>query len=300
MATTAVGIMQDGEGNGTSPHTLRKCIQARWVSPGIVCGLDVAGRNDLRYDVAAGVAVLRRSEADGCTEAYWEGGQTPAVQAGGSNPRIDLVWMKANDLQQGDPDNLVVVGVESGVPSASPVAPQCPAGCTPIALMRVPAGASSTASAQDLGDRDYAVPYGASMGVLARLEEAVDGTVDNSKQTPFLQTKLHFPTNRNITLHAFLCVSTPEKDGQTGVATCRFMIDGERYTTRKVEYTGNWVTYEPTTDAEVSAGDHTFGIVMFNQTGPGFVAHYGEGSGFDAGDNYVGRVLRIDDNGPAL
>ena len=299
MATTALGIMQDADGAGVDAPTHRKIIQSHWLNTGVVTGLAVTGTG-LAYSVAAGVAVVSRGGSDGYAEAYWPGGSTDAVSANsGGSPRIDRVWIKANDAQQGDADNRVHVGVTKGTPAASPTPPALPSGCTLLMDMLVPAGAANVNSAQPNDSVTYAIPYGASLGVLARVEEAVNGAVPNDRQTPFLQARVYLPTDRNVTVTAFLCVSTPEKDGQSGVATCRFMVDGERYTTRKIEYSQNWVTYEPSTDVQLDAGYHTIGLVMFNQTGPGYVAHYGEGSGFDAGDNYVGRVLRVNDNGPA-
>lgn len=299
MATTALGIMQDGDGAGVDPLTHRRIIRSRWLNTGVVTGLSVTG-SGLAYQVSAGCAVTSRADSDGYCEAYWEGGSTPAVQANSSSsPRVDLVWIRANDLQQGDPDNRVHVGVAQGAPASSPVAPACPSGCTPLMEMLVPGGAQSMGSASPNASVGYAIPYGSSLGVLARVEEGVNGSVDNAQRTPFLQARVFLPTDRNLTATAFLCVSTAEKLGQAGVATCRFVVDGERYTTRKVEYTENWVTYEPSTDMQLDAGYHTVGIVMYNEQGPGYVAHYGEGSGVDAGDNYVGRVLRINDNGPA-
>lgn len=293
---TALGIAQLADGTGTDPLTLRRIIQGRWANPGVICGLEVTGGTGLAYSVSAGCAVTSRAESDGCCEAYFPGGSTPAVSAGDpSNPRIDLVWIRANDPQQGDDDNSVAVGVTSGAASASPVAPEAPAGCLPLATMLVPAAATSTGSAQPSGGRAYAIPYGASMGVLARVGENVDGAADNSSQLPFAQVRLELPTRRNLTINAYLCVSTPNKDGKTGVATCRFMVDGELYTSRKVEYTENWVTHECTADVQLDAGEHTIGLVMLRQQGEPFVAHYGSIDG----DLYVGRTLRVNDNGPA-
>ena len=297
MATTAFGIAQSPEtGDGTDPLTLRRIIGSKWVNTGIVTGLEVTGRSDLYYAVSAGCAVTSRGESDGYCEAWWEGGNAGPVSAGDpSFPRIDAVWIKADDLQQGDDDNHVVVGVTQGAPAASPVAPQVPAGCTVLSQHVVPAGATSTASATLNSDRSYAIPYGASMGVLSRVGEAINGEVDNDNRSPFIQTRVFLPTDRNLTINAYLCVSTPGKDGKTGVATCRFVVDGELYTSRKVEYTENWVTHECTADVQLDAGEHTIGLTMFRQQGEPFVAHYGSIDG----DLYVGRTLRVNDNGPA-
>lgn len=300
MATTALGIMQDSSGAGVDPLTHRRIIQSRWLNTGVITGLTVTGTG-LAYNVSAGCAVLSRADSDGYVEAYWEGGTTDTVDANtSSSPRVDLVWMRAMDIQQGDDDNRVHIGVTQGTPAASPTAPTCPSYCTPIMEMLVPANSSTLNSASQNASTTYAIPYGASLGVLARIQEAVDGEVSNTLTTPFLQTQVYLPTDRNLTVTAFLCVSTPEKDGSTGIATCRYIVDGERYTTRKVAYNGYWVTYEPSTDVQLDAGYHTIGITMFKETGTDFVVHYGGStSDIDAGDNYVGRVLRINDNGPA-
>ena len=58
--TTALGVAPDPTGRGVDPPTHRRIIKAHWENTGIVCGLDVTGRSDLRYSVAAGVAVCSR------------------------------------------------------------------------------------------------------------------------------------------------------------------------------------------------------------------------------------------------
>lgn len=300
MATTALGIMQTTDGTGTDPITLRRIIKGRWANTGVVSGLSVSGRTDLKYNVSAGVAISSRSDSDGYVELYYEGGQTPAVSAGNANnPRIDRIWIKANDKQQGDDDNLVHIGVTQGTPAASPVAPATPSGCLALMDMRVPAGASSTQSATKNASVNYALPYGASFGILQRIAENIDGTVDNNNKNQFLTGTFNLPTDRNIELHAYLCVSRPEKDGKTGVAAVQFYVDGQQYTTRKVEYDENWVTYEPTASVQVAAGSHTFGIAMYNEQGEGYAAHYSHNDPDDRGNMYVGRVLVVKDEGVA-
>lgn len=125
MATTALGIAPDSSGAGVTPLTHRQIIRAHWANTGIVSGLDVSGRGDLTYSVGAGMAVCSRGDADGYTEAYWAGGQTPAVSATGSQPRIDCIWIRANDPTQGDADNHVVIGVTQGNASATPPCRAC-------------------------------------------------------------------------------------------------------------------------------------------------------------------------------
>ena len=298
---TALGVSADVDGNGVTPLVHRQIIGSYFQNSGVMDGLVVSGRNDLKYGVSAGCAVVQRAESDGKMLAYWPGGQTEnAVSAGDpSNPRIDVVWVRANNKPEysTDQDNQVHVGVTQGVPSANPVIPTVPQGCQPIGFRRMPAGATSTVSATATGDIDYVVPYGSTLGVLARLAENKDGTVDTTSKNPFLQQAFYIPTDRWILLHAYLCVSTPNKGQTGGVAAVQFYVDGEKYTTRKVPYTDSWETFEPTANVQVSAGRHTFGIAMYNEQGPGYKAHFSHNDPDDRGNYYVGRVLVVKDDG---
>ena len=166
MSTVALGVSPDTNGVGVTPLVHRRIIGAQWANTGLVDGLNVTGRSDLRYNVSAGVAVCSRGDSDGKTLAYYEGGKTNAVAAGDpSNPRIDIVWIQAHNLMEyKDSDNYVTVGVTQGSPSASLAEPTIPAGATMLRKMKMPAGASSTASAVQMWSADYAIPHGASLG----------------------------------------------------------------------------------------------------------------------------------------
>ncbi len=164
--STALGVAPDSEGQGCDALTHRRVIAAQWESPGVVSGLVVSGRQDLRYGVSPGVAVCSMGEADGMSIAWWDGAGSPAtenaVAAGDSAyPRIDAVYIIA---YTGRPDNKVHVKVQQGEPSASPQPPEVEAGGLVVGYRMLPAGAMSTASAMAWGDVDYAIPYGARMG----------------------------------------------------------------------------------------------------------------------------------------
>lgn len=301
MATTALGIMQDSAGNGVDPHTHRKIIQARWSNPGVITGLSVTGGSGLTYIVSAGCAVVTRGESDGYAEAYFEGGSTPSVSAGDpSNPRVDLVWIKANDIQQGDDDNRVHVGVTSGTPSASPVAPSAPAGCLPIASMLVPAGATSTASAQMDSERDYAIPYGSSLGLLVEYHDTADAeeTLSTKKTAMRYQQSVYLPTARLVELDLTVCAfSSGTGDDYSNLYTS-FAVDGEYIANAGGEVkldTQTAMTFQRTHVMEVEAGNHTFAAVFgYSQHKP----HYRYGS-YGANMSYPGRVFRIWDRGVA-
>lgn len=164
--STALGVAPDSEGQGCDALTHRRVIAAQWENTGVVTGLEVSGRQDLRYGVSPGAAVCSMGEADGMSIAWWDGAGSPAtenaVAAGDSAyPRIDAVYIIA---YTGQPDNRVHVKVAQGEPSASPQPPEVEAGGLVVGYRMLPAGAMSTASAMAWGDVDYAIPYGARMG----------------------------------------------------------------------------------------------------------------------------------------
>ena len=184
--STALGVSairkDDGGWQGCDAHTHRKILQSHWASLGIVSGLAVSAANALTYQVSEGVAITSRTDVDGAMEAYWPGGVSAAVEANqSSNPRIDCIWLQAHNAKElNDGDNLVVIGVTSGTPAASPVKPGPPAGVTVIAYMQVPANSTSLSGATRVGDVDYAIPYGVAQGLLGEAQLKQDTTLDKN------------------------------------------------------------------------------------------------------------------------
>lgn len=310
MTTTAFGIKQMANGEGTDPITLRRIIKAKWVNTGIITGLTVTGRNDLRYNVSAGAAVVSRSDSDGYAEAYWEGGQTEAVSTGdASNPRIDSIWVKANDVQQGDDDNYVTVGVTQGTPAASPVAPVVPTGCLVVAEMKVPAAATSTSSAQMNSDRDYAIPYGATLGLLGENVNTADLFGNPTPRFWYYENQVSFyvPTDRLVEL-VYSCTFTNAENQTIGAGgwiswgVAAFQIDGVDVPHSGTEWqasNGVWEDHQVSCIVEVSAGQHTARVRN------GLMSHQYEAGRpyFRYSDNdevsYKGRILRVWDRGIA-
>lgn len=313
MATTALGIMQDSEGAGVDPLTHRRIIKARWTNPGIVTGIDVSGTSGLTYRVGAGNAVLCRAESDGYVEAYWEGGQTPAVAVGDpSNPRIDTVWLRANDLQQGDPDNRVQVGVTQGTPAASPVAPDAPDGCLAIAAMLVPAAATSTATATQTTQREFAIPYGATLGLLGSYRDTTSAKFDTKlrARTTRCKVMVTVPTDRLLELRftaSVYCSGSAAADHHTSWYV-GFLLDGTEIDGSGGEIWLNTETCETqhrTQIVEVQAGTHALAVVtawVSGQACPG--ARYGayDIQGGDVASfrgTFAGKLLEVWDRGVA-
>lgn len=311
MATTALGVMQDGDGNGVDPLTHRRIIMGRWENTGIVSGLSVSGTSSLTYQVSAGNAVLSRGDSDGYTEAYWEGGTTDAVSAGdASRPRVDLVWMRANDAQQGDADNRVHVGVTEGTASASPVAPGCPSGCVELAQMLVPAGATSTASATNNADQNYAVPYGASLGQLAYYRDTTSGDIDSTSRvkTTRCSVSVTVPTDRLVELRMTASVACRGVDPQYCSWYTSFSVDGSELPYSGGEFYLNCLTCEAlqrSFTTELAAGTHSVAVLtawVSGTAGPmvrsgSYSEEGGSASGFSG--SFPGIILEVWDKGVA-
>lgn len=276
--TTALGVQPDSNGSGVTPEVHRMIIAAQWPNKGVIDGLGVSGRSDLRYNVAAGVAVCSKGAADGNTLAYWPGGQTEAVHAGdASNPRIDLVWITAHNPKAGDADNQVVVGVTQGTPAANPVAPKLPAGCTLLRSMRVPANTTATSSATATDSVNYAVPYSASLGKIAyQLATGTHSIYEDYAWHQEVAVSFTLPSKRHITIKQkvrAVCTAGQSSGNNTifGSWYSQMRVDGNVIndlqntvnSSGKNEYCEEWTasryceTKQVEYDLDLGAGRHT-------------------------------------------
>lgn len=303
--TTALGIAQTADGTGLDPLTHRRLIQALWQNTGIIGGLAVTGRPDLSYQVAAGAAILSRSNADGYVEAYYGGGTTAAVRAGdGANPRIDTVYIVAHDALQGDADNQVSVGAVSGAAAASPQAPDLShiPGALPLANMLVPAGASSTQSATAASVVKYAVPYGAALGLLGEHIQPQNEPGDSRPNMVYDEQRIAFtlPTARIIRLVFQANISTEKQDDNArGGWYMTFMVDGRPLPNAGTEFdlTRTWAGKYWEFTTVLDAGSHVAQIRSHKTWGDTPYFHYTQDNG--GTDQFVGRVFRVYDEGIA-
>ena len=305
---TALGVQPDSNGNGVTPEVHRQIIAAQWHNTGVVDGLTVSGRSDLTYNVAAGVAVCSKGTADGMTLAYWPGGQTAAVSAGdASNPRIDLVWINAHNPKMGDSDNSVTVGVTQGTPAANPVAPALPAGCTLLRSMRVPANATATSSATAIDTITYAIPYGASMGLLAyddqsRINQVIN---DGGNTVPHLLNRrtISLPTDRLVELDWSGCGTdgnTSDLGNYTSIMHW-FKVDGTDVPLAAAELhlMRTWAQFHHNHIMTLTAGAHTIESWYEWRGGNWEISwHYGDDGNQHGG--YPGSILAVWDRGVAV
>ncbi len=287
MSNVALGVAQTSAGVGTTDTDMRKIIAAQWESTGVIDGLAVTGTTSLYYSVAAGVAVCSKGASDGKTLAYFAGGSTPAVSANSSgNPRIDSVYIYSNNANQGDADTLVHIGAVEGTAAAVPTAPAIPTYATLLAAMLVPAGATTTANAHQAASVGYAIPYGASLGVLADTTQKMDGVGDSTVNKFYVEqtTALRYlPTDRLVELRFQVCASASSGYSDWYQS---FVLDGAEVANSGGEFhfTEGWTTQERSHVMEVSAGNHTIAVrtglrggsaPIFHCTGDSYTSFYG-------------------------
>ena len=105
---TGLGIAQDKDGRGMDALTHRRIIEGDWESEGIVTGLAATANpgKGMSWHIAEGVAVTKRSDADGMAVVYWPGGDVTG-ETGGDEARTDFLWIRQLDAAQGDSSNRV-------------------------------------------------------------------------------------------------------------------------------------------------------------------------------------------------
>lgn len=263
MATVALGIRNDGA-DGTTPLALRLALAALFPQAGILSGLGVRGSSSLAYSVAAGVAVCSKGAGDGCTLAAVPAGSTPAVAANPTGyPRIDAVWVTAHDVDQGDPDNHVALGVTQGTASAAPARPKAPTYATVLSYMRVPAGATTTSTATVEARGGTATPYGGTMGLLGAAALNADRSISTGgawKDFYTCSSQVTVPSRHLVRIDYRATLAND--GGNTGWTRVRpyLTVDGVEVKGSRRKWpawTGPELTHSSSCVAELPAGTHT-------------------------------------------
>ncbi|WP_434080366.1 hypothetical protein [Sanguibacter sp. Z1732] len=130
---------------GTSPVGARIALGGLIQDHGTLRGLPITGTTGWAYRVGAGAVALTRGSGDGSVLVGNDAPMdVPTTPAPGTGSRWDRIWVRQNDVDAGDEDNQVVVGVTQGTSGGSPTVPPLPAGATEIGRAQVTAGASDT------------------------------------------------------------------------------------------------------------------------------------------------------------
>lgn len=319
MSTTAFGVRQTSEGVGCTDVSLRKITGALYPDKGIVSGLEVSGQNGTYYKVGEGVAVCSKGDADGNTLAHFEGGTVDVSANAASNPRIDVIWLTSHDVTQGDSDNLVTLGVTQGTAAATPAEPSIPTYATKLCAMKVPANATTTASATKYGEYDYAVPYGSNRGLLLYATNNTTGGGDmtdgGKDHYDGPSGSFYVPTHTTIELVFFgtMCAANYENTGPTtddadmGAYFFCIQVDGKDVDGGGVQVRLGrpWTNFRHSTLIKCGPGYHTVRIRQHRLRwgrGPWFLSGtYTVDTGSDGAkgvvETYPPRTLQVWDRG---
>ena len=148
-------FIRPDDNKGTTPLEARLALAGLFTSFGVIDGGAVTGRSSWAYNVAPMKVVSSRSATDGAvlfandsSAVVGSGGEgTTIPPAPGTGARIDIIFAKHNDVDNGDATSAPVFGVASGTASGSPVAPTIPVGAIELGRATVAAGATNTAHA---------------------------------------------------------------------------------------------------------------------------------------------------------
>lgn len=299
MGYTAWGIAPDSSGNGTTPQTLRRSILAQYSSVGVLSGLNTGTTTGLNYSVTGGAAVCSRSASYGAVIAYEDGGTIATTAGPSSGKRYDVLYIFPNDVSQGDADNLTVIGIVKGTAASSPSVPAIPTGAVAIGTYLVPQGMTATSQATDAGLVNYAIPYSASLGVVATNKNTTSQSLALGFSDVYQSVSVYFPTDRQVQLEWKACFSANSTSTTArGSIYARFQIDGVDVpeSASEMEFNNTYSTSRINARVNVTQGTHTIRVAYrqgWATFGPSF--HYGTINGF----SFPGRVLTVIDEGIA-
>lgn len=291
--STGLGINKDSAGNGRSPLDER-LVNGGLRTPGVISGCAVTTSSSaMRYAVAVGVAQVSRSATDGGVPLPVPA-TTSTVDAGpGSGSRIDVVWVRQHDPDQGDPDALVEVGVTQGAAAASPTKPTLPTGALQLKAYTVPAGATATSACTVYDDAPISVSWDGSRGVLAYAVNTFAGSLGDGGTMFSKSFRLDTPRTTLINLETAVAALDPSTSLWIE-EKYELWIDGARFRTWMTGRLGqSIVTPTFSTVVSMTSGTHTVQIKNSRSVGATTYAqqYYGGPEG------WAGAILLVTDLG---
>lgn len=227
----------------------------------MLSGGAVAGRSDMSYAYDAGVGVMQIG--DGAVVITWPAGNTALVTTP-STARTDLIYASA--------DGGIRVGAEGVVNESTVIV---------MDRMSAPAGMTATTQATRVRARNFAIPYGASLGYIMGYQEQRSGNVPQA-ETMF-SGGLWVPTDSWIDLHINQSIFT-EVEGGAGWVHYRVEMDGLHFADFELAYLRGLVHSEKLLRRiPVDEGTHTVKVSRLWWTGDQPQFFYGGAEKLDGG-----------------
>lgn len=202
---------------GTSPDDMKRIIGAQYMNNGVLPngGLTVEGTSSMKYKVNHGAAFMFDSVASGLGVLVPVDTVTVnTAPAPSTGTRTDTIYV--------DGDGVVRVHEGTNPPHG-----------VVIAQFVVPAGVTSTSSAQRTIDRNYAIPVGASLGRLLHWDGSGITAWTETNPTQRFKGQFSLPTDRIVRIEQVATLTTP--DAATSLphyAAFTYRIDGDTWVKR--------------------------------------------------------------------
>ena len=246
------------DGTGTSPTDLQRIVGAQYVSSGILPngGLTVEGTSGMAYKVNSGACFMWVSSSSRLGMLVpVEGTTVNTIPAPSTGSRIDTVYV--------DGDGSVRVVQGTTIP-----------GGVAIARFTVPAGITATTAAQQSLDRHFAIPTGASMGLLHRFHDPASGVAGNVSPVTLGSGRFNLSSDSWVRFDLTHCIGG--ESGEATVMRWRVYIDDilETAFTTRAEWTIPQVNHMSFTK-QLSEGAHKVHYVQDRFYGARFIHHKG-------------------------
>lgn len=286
--------------SGTESADVRKVWGALYTA-GVIngCAITRSG-SDMSYAVASGVVAVAAAVGE-IIMAPVQGTTVPTLPAPGTGTRVDVVF--AQQRQPTDGDSTVKVDVLGFADETSIVLPPA---SQELGRFLVSAGQTNTNAAVEIGDVQYSIPYGGSLGVLHYWQNKYDGDLFNGYINRIGHGTYNLPTDRLVRYSYRTVLSARNASGFDNNKYCEY---GYLFNNDRIGGSGDfvlhttpglhqaWATYQFESLIVIPAGVNTFHFAETKIVGPGNAwQHYGtDNSGFGR----RGGEFIVEDLGPA-
>lgn len=287
--------------SGTEAADVRKVWGALY-TPGVISGcLITRSGSAMTYTISSGVAAIKVSDGQVIMSPV-QGNTFTATAAPGSGTRVDVAFVEQRFPAAGD--STVAFRV---LPFANEAAIVLPPNSLEVGRFVVSAGQTNTNAAVKIGEVNYSIPYGASLGVLHQWTNQYHGPLWTGGIERQGHGTINLPTDRRLRFSIQSTLYAVGASGFSDSAYCEYgflpNIDGGDFvlwTTPGLHQA--WATYQWSGYINASAGKHE---VMYG----GFHASRGatdsDGQAFQVygthgGFGRTGTHFMVEDVGPAV
>lgn len=302
---TGIGINRMADPNNEGQYLGRTPLDDRLINAGLRTDgvLKWAGitpsTTGLSYTIADGFIVQVPMGSGNGSVLGAPAGQTITTYDDGTSlvgtsgtPRIDTIYVRQFDAEQGDDNVDLTFLVAKGTPATNPVAPTLPARSLAIQQMLYPANATVASAATVNNARKYSIPYGGTLGVLFNHVDTGIGDSTSSWVTSG-SGKITVPTDRLIRLEMILTgiwVNPVTANGIVqGTVNGQILIDGASVLFQEWNLSPQAQSHYCALPIKITAGTHTVAFQIKDGVSR-FKRYYGSGT-------WPGQVVTISDEG---